>query len=169
MSHADCQILFEAGKALAEKNGLANYCGHDFVACDDESAFNNYWKEDFHQEFGRYMAWVLFSVGAENLAKTACVCSRVVKIESKPTLGHYINSHFKRLCKKGGYCGDENEHKLIKGYKLLMKVRNRDAHSFRKGVRSVDFPFVKHTFLPAFNVLVKAMIVHDHPLHSFGT
>ena len=39
MSHADCQILFEAGKALVEKNGLANYCGHDFVACDDESAF----------------------------------------------------------------------------------------------------------------------------------
>ena len=164
MSHADCQILFEAGKALVEKSGLATYCGQDFVACDDESAFNKYWKENFHQEFGRYMAWVLFLVGAENLAKAACVCNRVVKFESKPTLRHYVNSHFKCLCKKGGFCGDHNEDKLIKGYKLLMKVRNRDAHSFRKGVRSADFPFVKDTFVPAFNVLVMAMGGQEHPL-----
>ncbi len=164
MSHADCQILFEAGKALIEKSGLANYPGQEFVACEDEATFKKYWKENFHQEFGRYMAWVLFSVGAENLAKAACVCSGVVKVESKPTLGRYVNFHFECLCKKGGPCGDDNKDKLIKGYKLLMKVRNRDAHSFRKGVRSADFPFLKHTFVPSFNVLVMAMKVHGHPL-----
>ena len=164
MSHADCQILFEAGKALVEKSGLANYHGPGFVACDDEAAFKKYWKEDFHQEFGRYMAWVLFLVGAENLAKAACVCNRVVTVKSRPTLENYVNNHLKCLCKKRGYCGGDDENKLINGYKLLMKVRNRDAHSYRKGVRSADFPFVKHTFVPAFNVLVMAMRANDHPL-----
>ena len=164
MSHSDCQILFEAGKALVEKSGLANYYGQDFVAGDDEASFNKYWKANFHQEFGRYMSWVLFLVGAENLPKAACVCNQVLPVKSMPTLGHYVNSHFKCLCKKREFRGGDNEDRLIKGYKHLMKVRNRDAHSYRKGVRSADFPFVKHTFVPAFNVLVVAMRDHGHPL-----
>lgn len=163
MSHADCQILFEAAKTLVEKSGLAKYCGQDFIACDDEAAFRKYWEKQFHQEFGRYMAWVLFLVGAENLAKAACVCNCVVTVKSKPTLEKYVNSHFKSLCKKRGYCGGDNEDKLIKGYKLLKKARNRDAHSYRKGKRSADFPDVKHTFVPALNILVTAMRDHDHP------
>ena len=164
MIHADCQILFEAGTALVEKSGLANYCGQNFVACEDEAAFEKYWENNFHQEFGRYMAWVLFLVGAENLAKAACVCNRVVKVKSKPTLELYVNKHFKGLCKKPGFCGGDDEERLINGYKLLKKVRNRDAHSYRRGKRSADFPFVKHTFVPAFNVLVMVMRSHGHPL-----
>ena len=77
MSHTDCQMLFEAGKALLEKSGLARYSGPSFVASDDKERFDEYWKAEFHPEFGRYMAWVLFSVGAENLAKAACVCNGV--------------------------------------------------------------------------------------------
>ena len=164
MSHVDCQIIFEAGKSLVEKSGLAHYCGQDFVACDNETAFDEYWKKSFHQEFGRYMTWVLFLVGAENLAKAACVCNGVVKVKSKRTLEQYVNNHFKCLCKKGGFCGDDNEDTLIKGYELIMKVRNRDAHSYRKGVRSADFPSVKQDFVPALNVLVMAMRRCGHPL-----
>ena len=81
MSHSDCQLLFEAGKALVEKSGLARYSGPYFVACEDREGFNEYWKEGFHPTFGRYMAWVLFVVGAENLAKAACVCNKVVKVD----------------------------------------------------------------------------------------
>ena len=33
------------------------------------------------QATGRYICWVLFSVGAENLAKAACVCNQVVSKE----------------------------------------------------------------------------------------
>jgi hypothetical protein len=110
------------------------------------------------------MAWVLFLVGAENLAKAVCVCNRVVTVQSMPDLGHYVNKHLRSLCKKPGLCGGDNENNLIKGYKLLMKVRHRDAHSYRRGRRSADFPFVKHTFVPAFNVLVMAMRANDHPL-----
>ena len=102
MSHSDCQILFEAGKALVEKSGLVHYHGQHFVGSDDKARFDRYWKEQFHSEFGRYMAWVLFSVGAENLAKAACVCNGVVKVDHRPTLGNYVNKHFKKLCRGTG-------------------------------------------------------------------
>ena len=164
MSHVDCRIIFEAGKSLVEKSGLAHYYCQDFVACDNETAFDEYWEKSFHQEFGRYMTWVLFLVGAENMAKAACVCNKIVKVKSKTTLEQYVNNHFKCLCKKRGFSGQDNEDRLIKGYKLIMKVRNRDAHSFRKRVRSANFPSVKQDFVPALNILVMAMRHCGHPL-----
>ena len=88
MTHADCQILFDAGKALLAKSGLAHFDGRHFVACNDKPRFDSYWEAEFHPEFGRYMAWVLFSVGAENLAKTACVCNGV-KVDPRASLGKY--------------------------------------------------------------------------------
>ena len=56
MDHTNCRVLFEAGKALGEKSGLAHYCGLHFVAREDKAVFDDYWKEDFHPTFGRYMA-----------------------------------------------------------------------------------------------------------------
>ena len=46
------------------------------------------------------MAWVLFVVGAENLAKAACVCSNVINVSSKTQLEHYVGKkkYFKTLC-----------------------------------------------------------------------
>ena len=46
---------------------------------NEDYEFEEHWKGEFHSKFGRYMAWVLFSVGAENLAKAACVCNKVVR------------------------------------------------------------------------------------------
>ncbi|MYC34112.1 MAG: hypothetical protein F4X64_13175 [Chloroflexi bacterium] len=40
----------------------------------DEAALESWWAEKFDAKFGRYMAWVWFSVGAENLVKAALVC-----------------------------------------------------------------------------------------------
>ena len=109
------------------------------------------------------MGWVLFSVGAENLAKTACVCNGV-KVSTRATLGTYTNAgYFRELCKKTGLSGDP-ERTLEKGYKRLKEVRNRDAHSYHKNVRSADFPLVKQSFVPAFNVLVEAVRRGGHPL-----
>ena len=85
MSHSRCQILFEAGKALVEKSGLAHYSGSAFVVCDSKARFDHYWRKTFHPELGRYMAWVLFSVGAQNLAKAACVC-KSVKVVGEPAV-----------------------------------------------------------------------------------
>ena len=165
MSHANCQVLFQAGHVLVEKSGLAHYWGPLFVACDNQVTFDEYWEEEFHPTFGRYMAWVLFSVGAENLAKAACVCNGVVKASSKPALEDYTKSkgHFQELCKKTGICGDV-KYTLQEGYKRLKNIRNRDAHTYRKNVRSRDFPLVKQTFVPAFNVVVEAMRLGGHRL-----
>ena len=92
MSHSDCKPLFEAGGALLIKSGLARWNGQtlSFVPMypgDDDSEFEEYWREEFHSEFGRYIAWVLFSVGAENLAKAACVCNGTVKGSNYGPLG----------------------------------------------------------------------------------
>ena len=163
MTHADCQILFDAGKALLAKSGLAHFDGQHFVACNDKPRFDSYWEAEFHPEFGRYMAWVLFSVGAENLAKAACVCNGKVKVAHKPRLGHYLGKHFKNLCRDTGLGGSGDENTLIGGYKQLREVRDRDAHSYHKNVRDADFPRVEKKFVPAFNILAKAMKLGGHP------
>ena len=163
MSHSDCQVLFKAGKALVEKSGLAHYHSQHFVAVGDKERFDRYWKKEFHLEFGRYMAWVLFSVGAENLAKAACVCNGAVKVHHRPTLGNYVNKHFRKLCCGTGLCGSDEERTLIEGYKKLTDVRNRDAHSYHKDVRDADFPLVKDSFVAALDILMKTMMHGGHP------
>ena len=111
------------------------------------------------------MAWVLFSVGAENLAKAACVCNGM-KVDPKASLGKYTGPperYFERLCRKTGLGGSDDEGTLISGYGLLKDVRNRDAHSYHKNVRDADFPLVGKKFVPAFNILAKAMRLGGHP------
>ncbi len=164
MNHGNCQMLFEASQALVDKSGLAKYHGFDFIACDNQAAFNEFWKDEFHPTFGRYMAWVLFSVGAENLAKAACVCNGV-KVSSTATLSAYTRSegYFRMLCKETGLC-NADEGTLQRGYKRLGKVRNRDAHSYHNDVRSSDFPLVEQTFVPAFNIAVEAMKRGSHSM-----
>ena len=91
MKHCDCRKLFGAGKSLLEKSRLVHYGGDSFVGNSDENDFEKYWGDNFDRDFGRYMAWVWFSVGAENLVKAALVCNGLLK--SKPqTLGYPIYS-----------------------------------------------------------------------------
>lgn len=168
MNHQSCDILFEAGRALVEKSGLASYNGSQFVACDNEESFDKHWKEVFHPTFGRYMAWVLFSVGAESLAKAACVCNKV-KVSSNATLRAYTKpkGHFRELCRSTKHC-DGVECILLLGYKRLSRVRNRDAHSYHKNVRSAEFPLVWQKFVPALNVAAEAMKTGGHPWLESG-
>ena len=168
MDHDQCQLLFDAGRALIEKSGLASYDSTRFVACTNQEAFNDYWKKYFGPEFGRYMAWVLFSVGAENLAKAACVCWGVLKEHPKggPSLEHYTRKkgHFAKLLCKAGLIGDA-ERTLKNGYKSLTDIRNRDAHAYRKNVRDDNFGLVQASFVQAFDVLAQAMRERHHPIH----
>ena len=83
VNHAKCDTLLEASKALLRKSGLARWDDQTFAFVpmypgNEDYEFEEHWKEEFHSRFGRYMAWVLFSVGAENLAKAACVCNKAV-------------------------------------------------------------------------------------------
>ena len=84
MMHDDCEPLFESSRALLEKSGLVHYSDYSFMSNKDEPVFENYWQKRFHPEFGRYMAWIWFSVGAENLLKAALVCRGRIKGKSEP-------------------------------------------------------------------------------------
>ena len=92
MTHSECRDLFGSSRTLLVKSGLVSYSGSDFVANDNECEFENYWARTFDAEFGRYMAWVWFSVGAENLVKSALVCC--TPLTGRPIdLGYPVFSH----------------------------------------------------------------------------
>ena len=74
MIHDECRPIFESSKILLVKSGLVGFSRNCFVAKEPEKEFEKYWARDFDPEYGRYMAWVWFSVGAENLLKAALVC-----------------------------------------------------------------------------------------------
>ena len=86
----------------------------------------------FHPEFGRYIAWVLFSVGAENLVKAACLCNGVGPKPPKKlhAIEKYVSKHLPELCMCRNIRG-ERKSNLIDGYKLLKDIRNRDVHNYR--------------------------------------
>ena len=168
MSHAKCDAVFEASKALLEKSGLARWDNQAFTFVpmypgDDDFEFEKHWKKEFHSEFGRYMAWVLFSVGAENLAKAACVCKGIVKASKYGSLGGYTKEGglLETLCEKVGI-GGRDKTRLIEGYKSLKGARNRDVHGYVANKRREDFPAVEPIFVPAFNILVEAMNRNHH-------
>ena len=171
MNHLECGKLFLAAKTLMEKSCLVLYQGSSFHACTDESAFEEYVSEKLDPQFGRYMAWLLFSVGAENLAKAACVCTGIVR--ESPT-GHYgtmgiylrrlkgrLEGRLIRLSRETGLTGDDKQ-KLTDGYLELIKIRNRDVHSYVYGVRRLHFAFAEAHFVPAFNVLLGTMQRNGH-------
>ncbi len=157
MNHHSCEELFRAGTALLEKSGLVRYCAQDqrFYSCNDEAAFEKYHKSKFHEELGRYMAWVLFSVGAENLAKASCVCAGKISADEK----HLQLSNYKLPLKKLNSCDAKQ---LDSGFRELERVRNRDAHAFHRDVRKDDFHLTKEQFAPLLNIFRKTMERHGH-------
>ena len=171
MNHHVCENLFLAAKALMEKSRLVSFQDGSFHACTDECAFEKYVGEQLAPKYGRYMAWVLFSVGAENLVKAACVCSGCVP--ESPT-GHYgtlgaylhkkkekLDGHLVRLAQQTCLTDDDSK-KLTDGYLELIEIRNRDVHSYVYGVRRLHFAFAEAHFVPAFNVLVGTMQCNGH-------
>ena len=83
MGHDECGKLFGASKSLLTKSGLVRYKDGSFAPEMNEDRFEAYWQENFDPEFGRYMAWVWFSVGAENLLKAALECHGLLCVEHK--------------------------------------------------------------------------------------
>ena len=91
MNHYECGNLFGAGRSLLESSGLVRYYGDSFVCNKDEGDFEEWWRVRFDPDFGRYMVWVWFSVGAENLVKAALVCNGLVEGEPQK-LGYPVFS-----------------------------------------------------------------------------
>ena len=168
MDHSDCNLLFEAGQALLVKSGLVCWDDQTFAFApryqgDNDCEFEKWWKQAFHPTFGRYMAWVLFAVGSENLVKAACVCNGVGPKPPKQlhTLDKYVNKHLPTLCKCRAIC-EEREIALTDGYKRLKKSRDRDAHNYKPKKRRPDFQRVEDLFVPAFNILAETMQPEAH-------
>ena len=162
--HSVCSKLFGAGKALLVASGLV--CWDDQTLAfapkypgDDDAEFEDWWKENFHPEFGRYMAWVFLSVGSENLVKAACICNGVVVVKKNPdklgAMGKY-KAKLPELCACRSI-SFENKSVLTSSYDRLLCIRNRDAHSYLEDKRRIDFPYVKPKFVPAFNILAGTM------------
>ena len=171
MNHHVCGELFLAAKALMEKSRLVLFRDGNFHARTDECEFEKNVAEQLDPQYGRYMAWVLFSVGAENLAKAACLCTGVVPVS--PT-GHYgamemylrrkngrLEGRLIRFGRETGLTSEEQQ-TLTDGYLELIKIRNRDVHSYVYGVRQLHFRFAEAHFVPAFNVLVDIMQCNGH-------
>ena len=75
MDHCKCSSLFNASKASLKLSGLIHWDGEKFVAnhpANDDLGFEKYARTKFDHDYGRYICWILLSVGAENLAKAAC-------------------------------------------------------------------------------------------------
>ena len=163
MHHSDCKLLFEAGKALLVKSGLVCWDEHAFIFApkyqsNDDTAFENWWKKAFHCEFGRYIAWVLFSVGSENLVKAACLCNGVVpKTPKLKPLGTFVEEHLPKL-----NISAKKKSDLIEGYRLLKCIRNRDVHDYKANERRLNFTSVESQFVPAFNILAETMKTKHH-------
>ena len=168
MLHSDCKPLFEASKVLLEKSGLVCWDDQTFTFApkyqsNDDCEFENWWKVAFPLEFGRYIAWVLFSVGSENLVKAACLCNGVGPKPPKKlhTLGKYVDKHIPKLCECRNICG-KRKSDLIEGYNLLKDIRNRDVHDYKANKRRLNFPSVESLFVPAFNILAETMKTKHH-------
>ncbi len=176
MAHSTCGQMFNAGKTLLEQSGLVVWTadgdfGSKYPGLND-CQFEKCAAKRFGGEFGRYISWVMFSVGAENLAKAACVCNGIVS-KSPPnldygTLGDYWKGrpketpYLKQLCEKRSVLYTDSAN-LLNGYRYLtQKIRNRDTHTYIPNVRRNDFPKVELTFVPAFNILVETMKKNGH-------
>ena len=110
MNHYECGNLFGASKSLLEGSGLVRNCGDSFACNSDQEGLERWWSGSFDAEFGRYMAWVWFSVGAENLVKATLVCNGLLEEEKEnPDYPIYWRDTERELGRRGaampGKCG----------------------------------------------------------------
>lgn len=139
--------------------------------------------KDFDATFGRVICWIIFSAGAEFLAKGVCLLSGVhIRtldcVPSYPTdvttwleeyqpgspgtlpttnfgqIGNLYNRHLKSLCRNVDAPIPATD-RLLKAYELLGRtIRNRDAHAYIPNIRGSHFDLVKNLFIPCLNDLI---------------
>ena len=139
--------------------------------------------KEIHNELGRLICWIAFSVGSEYLAKGTCLLNgcdlhQITKVTQPPLLGENIESWIALVIAKDpaakesdlsfGTLGNLPLEKIIKpsqernlvvaSYKLLASsIRNRDVHRYTRNVRAFHFHGVESVFVPAFNILLKTL------------
>jgi len=177
-----------AGIALIVWSRLASWDTQELVLVEAkenefESAMGH---EQIHNEFGRLICWIAFSVGSEYLAKGVCLLNdqdilskkknqtairpplRDEDIESWIALVNNNDVSIREPDLKFETLANLHVEKIVEvgpnrdlveaSIKLLASaIRNRDAHRYARNVRAFHFHTVKTLFVPAFNILLKLL------------
>ncbi|MCY4365311.1 MAG: hypothetical protein OXE17_03680 [Chloroflexi bacterium] len=166
MKHKERDFLFTAGKSLLLESKLVYWNGIKFEpffrgSCDCD--YEAWLKSAFQHEYGRYISWVLFSVGMENLAKAACVCGNTVHKDSSGkygTLGKLKNNGIK------AYKMNESDPALVASFgsrwEELTSIRYDEAHAYYHETRRRHYEKLEPVLIPFSNDLVSILRSGDH-------
>jgi len=99
-AHIDGRLQVLAGTALLEKSRLVewNASACEFFAVERD-AFEAKWQKEIDPVFGRLLCWIVFSAGAEFLAKGVYLL-RGMEIQSKGEVPAYPTGDFKNWAAK---------------------------------------------------------------------
>ena len=123
--------------------------------------------KDVHNEYGRVICWVTFSVGAEYLVKGYYILEKQMKgMQVYDKKGEEVTERYiinapllKLLLIIDNFIEQGTESQTIKKslHHLRKFIRNRDIHSYEKDVRGNNLYLVKNKFLPAFNLMLASL------------
>ena len=175
----------KAGIALISWSRLASFdfAQNTFVASYKEEFEFGPGHKNVHLAYGRVICWIVFSVGAEYLAKGACLlagatAARPAKVIrgpewhegteawSKLVLADDPNTKVTDISlgtlgtlpiKKIAALGPNRQIVSATMKYLASAIRNRDAHRYAPNVRAAHFRDVPRLFVPAFNALLHTM------------
>ena len=173
----------KAGLALINWSGLAVWSVRD--GCLRATDFNEFEKlaQERHDQFGRVLSWVIFSVGCEYVVKGACLVRKLISPKNKDVLRPpkwdedlqtWSNAIIKRdssvlepvsttntlgqlpLAKLLDDLPEGKKHRAA--FQLLRdSMRNRDAHQYVRNVRAAHFHAVPRLFVPALNAVIQSV------------
>ena len=172
-----------AGGALIIHSKLAFWNAQSLrLLASEEHEFETSHKA-LDRQFGRLICWIQFSVGAEYLAKGACIlhgCNVIVPANAirLPLPGDDIDNWVRLVNKNdpsitepgAGFGtlsnlplgkilkpGQERDLVLASFKALASAIRKRGAHRYAHHVRSSHFHLVESLFVPAFNILLASL------------
>jgi len=141
------EVRIARGIELIAWSKLATQTGTQLKAATDQAGFNLHWPT-IDPKFGRWLCWVAFGVGAENVVKGAFAQRQ------------YDLKQFGASLPLKTFLGMPDEHVEFVStaiFRLATEVRNRDAHEYVPNVRNNDFPYLASEFVPALNHILACL------------
>jgi hypothetical protein len=177
-----------AAFAFLEESGLLQWNARNFkFESSHEQIFEKKAKA-LHPRFGRVMLWVLFSAGAEYLAKGAVILTGhftplskdKISLKNTPWTGEWFQEVIGNTAAKLSapyyltlgngqldgalmqLCGAHPDADRVRAaFKVIADaIRNRDAHAYIKGVRA-DHHYLTSEFAKAFTALLSCLDPDD--------
>jgi len=173
----------EAGLALIRWSKLVQWDDDHlaFIAASREAFESQEGHQVAHPTFGRLICWIVFSAGAEYLAKGVCFLkgedfTKAISVIRIPSLGEDLETwvrevfaharsvkektvSFETLSKiplRSALQDVPERAFVVAAFELLRStIRNRDAHRYTQNVRAFHFYLIEILFVPAFNILLR--------------